>query len=140
MTAGRRAFVDTNVLVYASDEDEPTKRAAARHLLASFASGDLVISTQVLVEFYVTVTRKLARALPPDGAAARVRDLARMPTVLTDVALVHAAIDTSRSATISLWDALIVESARVGGCSRVLTEDLAAGATIRGVRIEDPFA
>ncbi|HEV2769031.1 MAG TPA: PIN domain-containing protein [Solirubrobacteraceae bacterium] len=139
MTADR-AFVDTNVLVYASDEDEPSKRATARQLLASFAPGDLVISTQVLVEFYVTVTRKLARALPPEGAAARVRDLARMPTVLTDVALVHAAVDTSRSVTISLWDALIVEAARVGGCNRLITEDLAGGATIRGVRIENPFA
>ena len=138
-TIAGRSFVDTNVLVYASDYDEPEKRARARDLLSRASADDLVISTQVLVEYYVTVTRKLARALPTDQAAARVDDLAKMPTVLTDVALVRAAVETSRSAVISLWDALIVEAARIAGCTRIFTEDLATGSTIRGVRIENPF-
>lgn len=137
---GARSFVDTNVLVYASDADEPEKRHVARKALADAPAGTLVISTQVLVEYYVTVTRKLARALTVDDAAARVDELARLPVVISDTTLVQAAIATSRSATISLWDALIVEAARVGGCDRLLTEDLSAGSTIRGVRIENPFA
>lgn len=137
-TAGR-TFVDTNVLVYATDEDEPDKRARARALLSRAPADDLVISTQVLAEYYVTVTRKLARPLPACHAAARVDDLAKMATVRTDVALVRAAVETSRSAVISLWDALIIEAAHVAGCARLLTEDLATGSTIRGVRIEDPF-
>jgi predicted nucleic acid-binding protein len=69
-----------------------------------------------------------------------VDELARLPVVISDTTLVQAAIATSHSATISLWDALIVEAARVGGCDRLLTEDLSAGSTIRGVRIENPFA
>lgn len=137
-TAGR-SFVDTNVLVYASDEDEPAKRARARAILSGASADDLVISTQVLAEYYVTVTRKLARPLPAGHAAARVDDLAKMPTVLTDVALVRAAVATSQSAVISLWDALIIEAARIGACTRILTEDLATGSTIRGLRIENPF-
>jgi predicted nucleic acid-binding protein len=54
-------FVDTNVLVYAHDEDEPAKREIALHVLEEHADA-LVLSTQVLAEFYVTVTRKLTRA------------------------------------------------------------------------------
>ncbi|MGH3480783.1 MAG: PIN domain-containing protein, partial [Nocardioidaceae bacterium] len=64
MTADR-SFVDTNVFVYAVDEslEEQDKHKIASALLAT---GDdaLVISTQVLQEFYVTVTRKLRRPLP----------------------------------------------------------------------------
>ena len=51
-----------------------------------------------------------------------------------------AAVDTSRAATISLWDALIIEAASRAGCERVLSEDLNAGPVLRGVRIENPFA
>jgi len=50
-------FFDTNVLVYLFDEDEPRKQAIARALLRD--STDIRLSTQVLAEFYVTVTRKL---------------------------------------------------------------------------------
>jgi predicted nucleic acid-binding protein len=56
--------VDTNVLVYAVDESEPVKREIARRTLASGDYGELVLSSQVLSEFYVTVTRKLARFGP----------------------------------------------------------------------------
>jgi len=49
MTADR-AFVDTNVLVHASHQDEPPRCATARELLETFPPGELVISTQVLVE------------------------------------------------------------------------------------------
>ena len=56
-----KVFLDTNVLVYASDRDEPDKRRRARALLrATAADGNGVISTQVVQEFFVTATRKLA--------------------------------------------------------------------------------
>jgi predicted nucleic acid-binding protein len=60
-------FVDTNVLVYAFDDDAPDKRKTARRLLDDKAD-QLVLSAQVLGEFYVTVTRKLARPLPANRA------------------------------------------------------------------------
>ncbi|HEY2296054.1 MAG TPA: PIN domain-containing protein [Thermoanaerobaculia bacterium] len=55
-----RVFFDTNVLVYLFDTDSPAKQAQARDLLTEHArSGRIVLSSQVLQEFYVTVTRKL---------------------------------------------------------------------------------
>ena len=69
-----------------------------------------------------------------------VRGLAKLDVVSVDVQLVLAAVDTSRTAKISLWDALIIEAASRAGCERVLSEDLNAGQVIRGVRIENPFA
>jgi len=53
--------------------------------------------------------------------------------------LVLAAIGTTQSARISIWDALIIEATREAGCERVLTEDLSDGQVIRGVRVENPF-
>ncbi|MFT4229324.1 MAG: PIN domain-containing protein [Microbacterium sp.] len=132
------AFLDTNVLVYAFDGCDPAKRARAIEILER-APDELVVSAQVLGEFYVTVTRKLATPLPPSTAAAAVEQLARHTVIMTDATLVRAAVDTSTRSQISYWDALIVEAAARAGCERILTEDLADGSTIRGVRIENPF-
>jgi predicted nucleic acid-binding protein len=133
------AFVDTNVLVYAVDDGEPRKRDRARSLLAAPSAGALVVSTQVLNEFYVVTTRKLERPLPEARAAEAVKQLSMLPTVVTDVALVHSAITISRESRLSLWDALIVAAATAAGCERILTEDLSDGASIGSVKIENPF-
>lgn len=139
MTA--RTFIDSNVLVYSVDESpaEKAKHAQAVELLSALAE-DLVVSTQVLQEFYVVTTRKLKNPLSEDRAAGAVRGLAKLDVVGVDVPLVLAAVDTSRMAQISLWDALIIEAASRAGCDRVLSEDLNAGQIVRGVRIENPFA
>jgi predicted nucleic acid-binding protein len=53
---------------------------------------------------------------------------------------VRSGIAISREAGLSYWDGLIVAAARVGGCTRLQTEDLTSGAAIGGVRVENPFA
>lgn len=135
-----RAFVDTNVVADAADESpaERAKHDAAVELLAHDPE-NLVLSTEVLQEFYHVVTRKLEKPLDPQRAAAATRALTRLDVVGSDAELVLEAIDTSRSAQLSIWDALIIEAARRAGCERVISEDLADGQTIRGVRIENPF-
>ncbi len=72
-----RVFVDTNVFVYLFDRDAPDQRRRARALIEE-EHGRLVLSTQVLQEFFVTVTRKLAKPLPEDEAEAAVRDMAAL--------------------------------------------------------------
>jgi predicted nucleic acid-binding protein len=139
MTA-TRAFVDTNVLVYAFDDADPSKRDVARALLERRDKPILVLSTQVLIEFYVTVTRKLRQRVEPSAAAKTVAELAERPVVTTDTSLVQAAIAFSREHQLSLWDALILEAAATAACQVLLTEDLDAGSILRGVRIENPFA
>ncbi len=133
-----RAFVDTNVLVYAVDEADPAKRDRARAVLADSAA-QLVLSAQVLSEFYVVVTRKLEAPLSERDATEAVRALARLPVVVADAELVMAAVALSRQAQISFWDAQIVAAAAVAGCDHVLTEDLSHGMEISSVRIENPF-
>lgn len=133
-----RTFIDTNVLVYAFDSSEPTKQRTALDALAK--SGDRsVLSTQVLSEFYVVATRKLADPLAPRVAADVVGRLSRLPVVETDTSLVRSAIDISMHSQVSYWDGLIVAAAVASGCDRILTEDLSSGATINDVEIVNPF-
>ena len=134
-----RAFVDTNVWVYAVDGDEPVKQALARSVLDPSTGTDLVVSAQVLGEFYVTVTRKLTRAVAPDVAADMVERMRRLPVVAIEADHVAAAIAGSQEWGISYWDALIIAAAASGGCTRLLTEDLTDGTWYGGVRVEDPF-
>ena len=136
-----KAFIDSNVLVYAVDESPAEKGKHTRAIEVLSAQPDsLVVSTQVLQEFYVVSTRKLKSPLSEERAAKAVRGIAKLDVVVVDTALVLAAIDTSCGMRISLWDALIIEAAGRAGCERVLSEDLNAGQMIRGVRIENPFA
>jgi predicted nucleic acid-binding protein len=134
-----RTFVDTNVWVYAVDEADPAKHARALSLLTPSPDSDFVVSTQVLMEFYVVVTRKLRTPLSEDAAQAMVDEMARLPVVPTDAQLVVSAMSGSREWRISLWDALIVRAAEVSGCGRILSEDLAGGAVYGSVRVENPF-
>lgn len=135
-----KTFLDTNILVYSVDASpaEKAKHDQAVEVLSS-QPDDLVVSTQVLQEFYVVATRKLKLPLSEESAAAAVRGIAKLDVVDVSAPLVLSAIDISRSDQLSLWDSLIIEAARRAGCERVLSEDLNAGQVIRGVMIENPF-
>jgi len=134
-----RAFLDTNVLVYADDADAGAKRAKAQALLVSaLATGDAVISTQVLQEYFSVATRKLS--VTAEAAQKKVEILAALVAVTIDAEHVVESIKLHRLYDLSFWDALILHAARRAGCDRLLTEDLPAGQKIEGVEIVDPFA
>ena len=136
----RRSFFDTNVLLYLFDNREPDKKAAAQELIQKEVEADRAsLSTQVLQEFYVNATRKLAFPLSPEEAGARVRDFSRLSLVQVDAPLILAAISRSQRMSFSLWDAMIVEAALKAGADRLLTEDLQHGQVIEGMRVENPF-
>ncbi|MDR1768880.1 MAG: PIN domain-containing protein [Propionibacteriaceae bacterium] len=130
------AFLDTNVLVYLFDTRDPAKQSSAREAVASHRC---FVSPQVLGEFYVVATRKLARPLDPADAAAAVAGWPPDQVVPLTLPMVAAAMATSQRHQLHYWDSLIVEAAAAVGCPVVLTEDLADGSTIRGVKIVNPF-
>ena len=138
--SGNRRFVDTNVLVYAHDESAGGKRDQARALVEElWRSRDGCLSLQVLQEFYVTVTRKIAKPLDAATAKAIVADLSRwyLHVPAADDAL--AAIGIHERTGISFWDAMIVRSAAEIGCAVLYSEDLNGGQEYSGVSVENPF-
>lgn len=132
-----RTFVDTNVVVYAFDDADSKKQEIARSVLSADSTN--VISTQVIGEFYVVVTRKLATPLSGEQARAAVEQLLRFPVVPIDGQLTRDAVTTCLSEQLSYWDALIVEAAIASGCNRLLSEDLGHGRQFRSVSVENPF-
>lgn len=134
-----RHFLDTNVLVYTDDRgDKHRARAAIAVIEQAIVSGEGVISTQVLQEYYAVTTRKLGT--DPGIARRKVELYARMDVIQVDVSLIVAAIDLQRLHGLSFWDALILSAASRGGCTALITEDLQAGQALAGITIENPFA
>jgi len=132
-------FVDTNVLLYAASTvpEEAGKTSTARALLER---SDLVLSVQVLQEFYVQATR-ITRGdrLSHDQAASLIESWLRFTVQELTVPLMQAAVNSAARYRTSYWDAAIIEAARSAGCRTVLSEDLADGRDYDGVRIENPF-
>lgn len=140
MTAAPEAFLDTNILVYALTADDPAKhRAAAKLVALGFKTGCFVVSTQVMLELFVTVTRKLAKPMSHADAAAFLDALEAWPVVSTTPGIVHAAVALAERSRISVWDATILEAARSAGCLVVYSEDLSDGASYDGVTVRNPF-
>lgn len=135
-----KAFFDTNVLVYAFDNGEPEKNAISKQLIHDFGGdGNLVLSTQVLQEFYVTLTKVGRSLLTREEAGELVNDFAEFPLVQVDKNIISWAMKRHQSKVFSFWDALIVEAALQSGCSQLLSEDMQDGLVIGSLTIRNPF-
>jgi predicted nucleic acid-binding protein len=125
---GDKAFIDTNVFVYLSSEDDWRKRQAAREALDAY---DCVVSTQVVNELCNVLLRKYAKSTPEIKATIEameaVCDVALITVITTDKAL-----DIHERYGYSFYDSLILAAALESGCRYVISEDLQAGARIDG--------
>lgn len=132
------SFFDTSILVYAVSEraEDVEKRAVASRL---FAQENFGLSTQVLQEFYVTVTRKYAPAMSPQRFLGILEQLKVFPIVAVDTALVTEGIGCSIRYKTSHWDGAIIAAAKVLGAKKLFTEDLNHGQLYAGVRVVNPF-
>ena len=136
-----RVFVDSGVLVYVYDPDAPAKQTCARDLVIDhLGSGTLALSTQVLLEFYWTVTRKPEVPLPHPVAVGFARQLLAAHVVTPSADLVVAAMERRGASPLTIWDALILEAAESSGASVLYTEDEHLLSVSSGIAIVDPFA
>lgn len=132
------SFLDTNVLVYRVDFDAPDKRRRAAQLLDElYQSRKAVVSTQVLQEFYNTITRKLG--VSPSDAVVATRYHANTRLVSMSWPIIQSAMQRHAAHQFSFWDALIVEAALSAGCKTLYSEDMQHGLVIDGLTIENPF-
>ena len=137
---GDKTFVDTNVLLYAFDSESVQKHSTARKAVEGlWRSGTGILSTQVLQEFYVNVTRKIPRPIPISAARGIVLDLLKWKVVVNDGESLLGAIDIQAEHGYSFWDALIIQAAIEGGATVLLSEDLREGQRIQDMVIRNPF-
>jgi len=131
-------FLDTNILVYAvsSLQEDAAKKANALDLIQTT---DFGISSQVLQEFYVTVTRKIQKPLAPEAAVALLQEYRLFPTAYTDYPLILSAIEHSLRYGVSYWDGAIVAAAEALEASVLYTEDLSHGQHYGATQVINPF-
>lgn len=135
-----QTFVDTNILVYAYDADAGDKHLKARTVLQEcWDTESGAISTQVLQEFYVTVTNKLPKTLHPKSARDVIQTYRAWPIYLPNLDDIIAASELQQQHQLSFWDALIVVAAQMSGASELISEDLQNGQQIGTLRIVNPF-
>jgi predicted nucleic acid-binding protein len=137
--ASERFTLDTNLLVCAIDSAAGIRRQLSREIVQHAVRRDCWLMLQAVSEFYAVVTRK--GIVPPVDAAAQATDwLDLFPCAAASGSAVRTALADAAAGRASYWDALLLASAGEAGCVAILTEDLADGAQLGGVRTHNPFA
>lgn len=129
-------FIDTNIFVYAIDPEAKYKHLRSLELIET---ADFGLSAQVLQEFFVTVTRKLAMPISPSDAMAYIDRLTEFPVVPIDSAVVVEGMRNSVKFQLSFWDGAILAAAQLLGASSLYTEDLNHGQSYGGVVAINPY-
>jgi predicted nucleic acid-binding protein len=134
-------FVDTNVLLYARDPRDRTKQTVASDWLKLLWREERGrTSTQVLSEYYDTVTRGLRSKVSPEDAWEDVQIyMATWKPQVIDVDVLRGARDLEVRYRLSWRDCLVVAAAQAQHCVLLLSEDLQDGADYGGVVVRSPF-
>lgn len=133
-------FLDTNILVYAHDVEDTGKQTRSRELIyRAVREGNGVISPQVLSEFFVTVTRKIAEPISEPTARREMILLSCLCSVDQDATMVIRALDMKSRWTVSYWDALILAAAERAECKVLYSEDLSHQQFYGDIQVFDPF-
>jgi predicted nucleic acid-binding protein len=135
---GGKAFFDTNVLLYMYSSADVRKQARARDLYREYALANrILLSTQVVQEFFVAGLRKLT--LPRQQVREVTAAFLDSPLVIVGPSHIRTAIEKEDRYNISFWDALIVAAAESGGAEVLYTEDLNDGQRYGAVLVRNPF-
>jgi predicted nucleic acid-binding protein len=135
-----RVFVDTNIMIYAHDLDAGRKHEIASSLLRDLWEDHTgIISTQVLQEFYVNVTRKIPQPITAPQARGIINAYAAWQVEIIHPSDVIQASEIQERYRLSFWDSMIVVAAAKGRADVLATEDLNPGQVIEGVLIKNPF-
>jgi predicted nucleic acid-binding protein len=135
-----KAFVDTNILVYAHDSASGIKSERARALIEKlWGTGGGVLSTQVLQELCINLRQKTPRPMSIEETRSLIEDYLNWEIVVnTPDSVVHALMIETRY-QISFWDALIIHAAESSGATILYSEDLSDGQTYGSVRVVNPL-
>ena len=135
-----KVFLDTNILIYAHDMGAGPKHDAARAIVEKIWDDETgIISTQVIQEFYVNVTRKMPKPITPVQARGIIINYFSWKVESIESHTILSASEIEEKYVLSFWDSLIIATASQSNAAKILTEDLNHGQVIEGVLIENPF-
>jgi predicted nucleic acid-binding protein len=135
-----KAFLDTNILVYAHEPNTGIKHERARTLIDKlWNTGAGVLSTQVLQELCINLRRKMAKPWTVEETRNLILDYMDWQIVVNTPDSVIEALSIETRYQISFWDALIVQSAESSGAAILYSEDFSDGRTYGSVRVVNPL-
>lgn len=130
-----KIFIDTNIICYAFDKNEPEKRQKSREILENLLkSEEGYISTQEFINFS---TKKMGYKKP--DVLEFVKDLTALNVHENSVTTILEGLKISIKTQFSIWDSLILAAAKETDCEILYSEDLNAGQVVDGVKIVNPF-
>lgn len=136
--SGELVFLDTNIIIYAFDNSNPGKQSTARNLVADLmTSGNGIISTQVLQEFYFVATQKMN--IIPEMARSVLDSLMALEVIVITPELIKSAVDDQLRWQLSFRDALILSAAAHVGCYTLYSEDLSHDQMYGKVKVINPL-
>jgi predicted nucleic acid-binding protein len=136
----RKYFVDTNILMYAHDLSQGTKHQRAQKLMDDlWATGEGVLSTQVLQELCVNLRRKAKLPFSMDEMRSLIRDYKSWHVVVNTPESLLRALEIEDRYQISFWDALILQAAEFAGADIVYSEDLSNGQHYGSIQVVNPL-
>ena len=138
-TSVRIFTLDTNILVYSVDLVAGERHQIARQIVTRARLCSCCLTLQSISEFYAAVTRK-GTIRPREAVPVAQAMLDLFPIAIASASTVRTALRIASAGQASYWDALLLVTAAEAGCTAILTEDLADGTELAGIRIIHPFA
>lgn len=136
-----KVFFDTNVLVYQFDHTSPEKREIAQTLIGRYlASGEPVISTQVVQEFINVALKKFTDTMSPEELGLFTAELLSPLCKHTpSLDFYMRSVSLYKSHNLQFYDSLIVQAAMDLGCAILYSEDLQHGQKFGRLIVKNPF-
>jgi len=133
-------FLDTNVLVYAYQFNDPDRQQLAQEFVRRAVAGKFVTSTQVLAEFAAVLLHKMLPPASPQAMLAILDKLSPIKLITADGDVVRRAVEARMSYGLHFYDGMIVAAAERGGCERIWSEDFNPGQKYFGIVVANPFS
>jgi predicted nucleic acid-binding protein len=136
---GDRFTLDTNILIYSVDTDAGPRHRIAVDIIERAVCLASCLTLQSVSEFFSACSRRglVSRASAADMARAW---LNMFPIICATPEAARTALEHVLAGRTSYWGGLLVATAAEAGCSAILTEDLADGTVLGGVRVVNPFS
>ncbi|MFP4614188.1 MAG: PIN domain-containing protein [Spirochaetaceae bacterium] len=133
-----KAFIDTNVVVYANDAADTGKQNTAISLITrALSEGWGVVSTQVMMEYAAVASNRLGQ--PRDAVTRQTFVLERFEVVAVSPEIIRNGLEFAAQYRLSLWDGVILAAAHAARCDLLYSEDFAAGRLYAGIEVRNPF-
>jgi predicted nucleic acid-binding protein len=136
--------IDTNVLVYAIDNDAPIKQTKALDLLGRLrqVTPSAILLWQVASEFLSVLRKRQSKGrITSTEVETHFRQYGTMfPLVVPGPRVFATYFDLHTRFSLSHWDSMLLAACKEAGVTTLYSEDMDAGTDYDGLAIVNPFA